>query len=317
MATIRVKTDCRTIGEAVRAAAPGDTILVERGVYRETVTIGKSCLRVAGEGLVVIDGGFERDYGIVLENAAGVRLESLNITDCLKNGVYIDRGADHTLAFCRTDNCGESGVRIFGAEGVRLLCCAAGGNGQSGVELEETGGILLDRCLFKSNGFCGAEGRQTQGVTEVIGCEIRANVTAGCAFTGGFPVRLVNNCVADNLSDGCTLTNPLSEILNNVVAGNRGGGIFARARGCAFRANRIYDQRETGLTVTDGCVIVGNHFTDNGDYGLLITGTDNEVRANFFMGNKEADIRRLKPRNFFSGNDFSTSLPYELKCWQS
>ena len=316
MAIIRVKTDCRTIGEAVRAASPGDIILLQRGVYRETVTVNKNNLSIKGEGPAIIDGEFSRDFGVILEGETGVALESIQIINCNKNGLWIKGGSSHSITCCHTDCCDDSGIKIVGAEGVRLLSSAGGGNGQSGVELVKCGDILLDHCTLNSNAFCGVEGRQTYGITEIVGCELRLNITMGCSFEGGFPVRLAGNCITDNLTDGCCLTNPLSELFGNMVSGNRGHGILSRGRGSTFRENQIANQGETGLSVTDGCLVESNRITDNGGYGLLITGRDNLIKTNIFLENREADIRRLSPRNRFIDNNFNTSLPYELKRWQ-
>ncbi|MHC4136691.1 MAG: nitrous oxide reductase family maturation protein NosD [Planctomycetota bacterium] len=60
-----------TIGAALEAAAPGDTIVVEKGVYEERLVVAKS-VKLIGEGDPTIFGGYQGD--VVLVRADDVEL---------------------------------------------------------------------------------------------------------------------------------------------------------------------------------------------------------------------------------------------------
>ena len=64
-ATRNVPGDYPTIQSAVDAADPGDLVLVDRGVYRETVSVSTPGLTIRGvdRNEVIIDGEFERFNG--------------------------------------------------------------------------------------------------------------------------------------------------------------------------------------------------------------------------------------------------------------
>src|SRR5688572_24121555 len=56
--TIKVRQDHQTIQAAVNAASPGDTILVDDGIYKESIEINKSNLTIKAKNrrLAIIDG---------------------------------------------------------------------------------------------------------------------------------------------------------------------------------------------------------------------------------------------------------------------
>lgn len=313
MSIIRVKSDFRTIQDAVRAAVPGDAIIIESGIYHESVTVNKDSIRITGDGLVIIDGAFELSCGITVENAAGVMLQSLKIVNFNTYGICMNNGYDNGAVCCRTDNCIISGIAVMSSSGCRLIYCTAGGNGYNGIELIDTANTLVEHCLLKSNGNCGIEGRSPTGMTELVSNEIRMNLNCGASFSGGAPVRLINNCIADNMTSGCLITDPLSEIRGNIVSGNTDAGLAVFGRGCTIVRNSISEQGGLGLYISDGCSVTNNNIYDNGTFGLYVAGVNNTVECNDFIGNKDADIIRINPKNSFYKNDFATSIPYSLQ----
>ena len=91
--TIRVPQDAPTIQAAVTAAAPGDTILVDRGTYPGGVVVpaSKPSLTIRGvdRNAVVFDGAGKRDDAIDV-HADGVTLQNLSAHDFRRNAFYWD-----------------------------------------------------------------------------------------------------------------------------------------------------------------------------------------------------------------------------------
>ena len=87
--TVLVPNDAATIQEAVDAARPGGMVLIDAGVYRESVTVRSPFLTIRGmdRNRVVIDGGFEQAIGIHVIEADGVTIENLTVRNHLLNGV--------------------------------------------------------------------------------------------------------------------------------------------------------------------------------------------------------------------------------------
>src|SRR5919205_1538883 len=90
---VRVPQDAPTIQAAVTAAAPGDTILVDRGTYPggAVVPADKPNLTIRGvdRNAVVFDGAGRRDDAIDV-HADGVTLQNLSAHDFRKNAFYCD-----------------------------------------------------------------------------------------------------------------------------------------------------------------------------------------------------------------------------------
>src|SRR5919204_2058176 len=90
---IRVPQDAPTIQAAVAAAAPGDTILVDRGAYPGGVVVpeDKPSLTIRGvdRNAVVFDGQDVRDDAVDVR-ADGVTLQNLSAHNFRKNAFYWD-----------------------------------------------------------------------------------------------------------------------------------------------------------------------------------------------------------------------------------
>jgi hypothetical protein len=90
---IRVPQDAPTVQAAVAAAAPGDTILLDRGTYPGGVVVpaGKPSLTIRGvdRNAVVFDGADRRDDAIDVL-ADGVTLQNLSAHNFRRNAFYWD-----------------------------------------------------------------------------------------------------------------------------------------------------------------------------------------------------------------------------------
>jgi len=286
------------IAAAVGRAAPGDTVLVARGDYREHLLIDKP-LTLRGEGRPTISGDNRGD--VIRVSASDVTIEGLIIRDsgadlgAQNAGVYVVKGADRF----NLRNCVLS-YNLFGLwleksqyvkvigntiTGKRDLQSAARGNGiqvYNSSDVEVTGnnisytrdGIYVDitrRAIFRNNKIhhvrYGTHYMNTNDSTWE-GNESYLN-RGGLALMEVRNLVVRNNVAWGNEDHGIMLrTIQDSLIEHNVVAGNGRGFFVYDAEYNVLRGNTVINNR------------IGVH--------LSAGSSNNEVDGNDFIGNEEA-----------------------------
>ncbi len=183
-ATLRVPQDHATIGAAVAAAQPGDTVLVSAGTYTEAVTIdGIDDLTLRGKGDVTIDATGSA-IGIRIQNCARTRLSGLRLVGPT-TGVFLDQVEATRIERCEVASTSSAGILIVAAADVSISRSAVhdtGGDGisivggtsslrtqLSRVDVRDVGGNaiyslgqgdVVSRCVLED---CGVSGAALQG----------------------------------------------------------------------------------------------------------------------------------------------------------
>jgi hypothetical protein len=113
--TRNVPADYPTIQAAVDAAAPGDLVLIDVGVYREAVDVRTPGLTIRGvdRNEVVIDGEFERANGIQAIFTDGVVVENLTTMNHTLNGVFWSGARGYRASYLTAVNNGDYGIYAF------------------------------------------------------------------------------------------------------------------------------------------------------------------------------------------------------------
>jgi parallel beta-helix repeat protein len=146
-----------TIGAAVRAARPGDVVLVEPGTYHETIEMRRSgtaeapiTLAARSPGTVTVNGSGLRF--VLGGNASNVRVMGITFDGCA-NGLLsaaVRVGSGWELSDVVVQNADGAGVTVYGS-GVRLVRVTAQHNGHQGIAGAGCSDVLVKDCVTRFN----------------------------------------------------------------------------------------------------------------------------------------------------------------------
>jgi parallel beta-helix repeat protein len=290
--TLRVPADHPTIQSAIDAARSGDTVLVEPGVYRDS-------LKVAGKSLTLASRFLDRKDPKDVDQTIldGGRSASSDGEEILR----IDRNADVTLMGF-TIRHSHHAVTVRGK--ARVIRNRFHKNGDA-LSFESGSGVVRSN-VFEDNSDDGIDmdGSSDALIEENV---IRNNKDDGIEVRlhdhTGAPLRITirSNVISGNREDGLQLidypgrSTRTFRIERNVFSGNAMSAI-----GCMGGGNT--KENYEGADIPEPIEIVNNTFADN-LYG--VTGGDNVTLINnVFLRTAKSALKRVDGDSIFSHNLF-------------
>ena len=257
-----------TIGAAVAAASPGDTVQVSQGTYKEQVTITKSVAVVAAAGASPVIDATGKSLGIFINGIS--KAPNIGVVNVLISGFWIR-------------NANFEGILVVNASDVTLVRNHVLDNNQS---LDISNGTCPGIPPFETNeGLDCGEGIHLMGVvsSSLVGNESAFN-SGGLLIsdeTGPSSGNLINgNNVHDNPFDcGITLAShgPATSVIpsamlpfgvfNNTISNNvsKHNGFEVPGAGAGVGLFAPFP----GTTAANN-VVIGNTLTDNGLPGVTM-----------------------------------------------
>jgi nitrous oxidase accessory protein len=316
----------RSIGAAIRAAAPGARILVRPGVYREPTIVVDRAVTIEGEGYPVIDGEGERQLFTIM--ADGVRLSGLDLRNV---GVSYaqDRAAIRVedASDCEIDHNRIHGG-FFAIYLARTTDCRVTHNdivGTGTTETDSGNGIhawYSRDLVVESNRVRGhRDGIYFEFVENgrVSRNEISDNIRYGLHFMFSDGGRYDENRFARNGAGVAVMYTHDIHLTDSTFEESRGGASFG------LLLKDISDSRITGNTFRDNSVglyaegfdrtaVEGNRFVRNGRaLRLLSNSTGSSFRANDFVGNTfDVTTNSRRVRSSFRGNHWDAYRGFDL-----
>ena len=292
-----------TIQSAVDAAKAGDLILINSGVYNESVTITTPYLTIRGKDRngVIIDGEFMRENGIQIYETDGVSVENLSVRNFSLNAVYWNGSKGYKASHLTVYNNGDYGVYAFDStDGVFEKIYASG---------HPDSGIYIGQC-YPCNAL-------------IYDSVVEGNALGYSGTNAGGHLYIYNNIWRDNMSG--IIPNTLDSELNppgrettivgNLVVDNNNYEAPANRFGLVAQGMGIVMPGRVGDIVEKNIVI--NH----DKYGLVASpmldvnlyfSQHVKVRDNVILDSGYTDLALAGPwgpGNCYEGNIYQTSTP--------
>ena len=308
--TRHVPSEYPTIQSAVDAAEPGDLVLVDKGVYRETVRINTPGITLRGvdRNEVIIDGEFERFNGVEVLFTHGVVIENMTAMNNTNNGFFWSGVRGYRGSYLTAINNGNYGIYAFDSGDGLFEHSYGSGHPDSSFyigQCDPCEAVLRDS-VGELNGL-GYSGTNASGELYIINNIFRRNYT-GVAPNSMYgellpPTRratIAGNLVHDNGLEDVPHKNQMYWVKGTGIAL---GGVSDSL----VTKNRIFNSSNYGIHV---------HFfpTEN----TWMSG-DNTVVDNVIEGSRIVDMAMSGPSlsgNCFEGNDHDSTLPPALEFKQ-
>jgi hypothetical protein len=288
---LHVPGDYPTIQAAVDAAAGGDTVQVQAGIYNENVVVSTSDVKVHGSAGVVVDGTGLSGIGIHVRGTSGAPVTGVEVSQFeVRN---FERGITLELAT-------EARVtHNYVHDNVDKATPASFGDG-FGIELFVATASDVSHNLISSNGFGGVR-------------------VGGVASTGN---TIHHNRVVENGTHACQvcrnavgifLTGPANDnqvIFNEIVAHNGRGvaislpGAVVPITGVLVAHNRIHDNQRAGVFISGAATGNTVEFNDALENNVAST-VGPERRCNLFDNSVGSNGGNIFSNNHgtYSGTD--------------
>lgn len=247
----------QSINQAIAVAKNGDSILVEKGIYKEgNINITKP-ISLIGIGMPVLDG--QMKYEVVSFRANNILLKGFKI---------INSGKDEV------ENIGA--VRLYDSHFSTII---------NNVFENNYFGIYIQRgyrCLIQNNKITTNRGKSQEGIGDGIHAWVSEELW-------------IKNNYVEGHKDGIYLEKVLkSYIFNNYSKKNLRYGLHFMFSNDDVYVNNTFDANNAGVAVmySQNVGMVGNHFINNwGDasYGLLLKDISfSKIKHNIFENNTTA-----------------------------
>ena len=291
------------IQDAVDAAIEGDLILIENGVYNESVTVTTSYLTIRGvdRNKVIIDGEFMRENGIQIYDTDGVSVENLSVRNFSLNGVYWNTSKGFKGSYLTVYNNGDYGVYAFNSTDGIFDNIYASGHPDSGIYIGQCypcNSLIYDN-VIEGNAL-GYSGTNAGGHLYLYNNIWRDNMSGIVPNTldselnpPGRETTIIGNLVIDN---------------NNYEAPTNRFGLVAKGMGIVA-PGRVGDIIEKNIVVNhERYGIVASPMLD----ANLYFSQHVQIKDNVVLDSGYTDLALAGPwgpGNCFEGNVYQTSTP--------
>ncbi len=297
-----------TIGSALQAANPGDTIRVHPGTYQEAVDITKNNITLQGVNQSAIIQSpsdlSSNDFAIVWVNGAtGVTISHLSVEGPynggfstvngnllgLHAGIFVGNGGSATISHDHVTDIRDNPPSTTVDDGFAILVgsrpdvldtTGSAVIADNTVDNYQRGGIDVantgSSALIRNNTVTGLSLPLANQYLEQVGLAVEAGGTA--VIVGNtISQNLQTNANGSNFGFGLYIANPgagFSVVANTVTDDNYGIYVFS-AQGALLAGNSVSGSTVDGIDLvsSSGVTLVGNAASHNAGNGIALLGS--------------------------------------------
>lgn len=274
---------------------PGDTIHIDRGIYRWSTKVlindkGSSAKSVVVKGAGVTNtviNATNLSFGIKLTNVMYIKFQDFSIKNPNYQNLYLDFTTNCVFSNLRLENSKGDGIYSYASDLNRMKYLKIRNSTNQGIRLDFSSDRNTVLCVTQSLARWGLK-IATSSSNILAGSQISSN-----RYSGIFITNASYNCFT-----------------NNNIFSNRGEGVASP--GCddqIFYNNRLYNNRLSGISVFtqngnwgDRNLIKKNRFIRNGNNGIYIFGSRNTIISNTIATNTQNGVFTYGTTNLYLNN---------------
>lgn len=265
----------------------GDVLLLEEGIYFQSVAVTKNHIRIVAKGPgVIFDGRSMLIYAFILPDVVGVMIEGINIRHYRASGILIEYGLGHRIVNNEISNMIENGIELV-TSASNLIWKNEISNCYDGVLL--ISGSTNNWVIENVTRSCFGDGYESFLEPDSNNAFI-ANTAIGNR-NNGMEIYGSNNLVLDNMLIDNGLGLIISQGSGSVYIGNLVRGtkqdtnvILDEYSNFFASENYIICNRREGIeNLGQFGTFINNEISYNGDVGFLLGTTSSR---NLLMDNK-------------------------------
>src|SRR5262245_808939 len=317
--TIRVPQDEPTVPQAISAAEPGDTILLDRGTYAGGFVVPAAKHDVTIEGAdrnaVVLDGDDVRRHGVEV-HADGVALLNMTAHDFAGNAFYWEDADRFRGSYLTAWNVNGYGIYAEGGSDGTVDHDYVSGAGDAAYYIGECAHcratIAKVTAVLSAVGYSGTNASDVtirDSLWDRNGAGILPNSYTNEAHAPQARATILRNIVVASGRARVPINTPLAGFIGIGIA-------IAGGNQNVVRENRVLRSERYGIAVfpTARRIVFSPGVTR--DPGLPWRATGNRVSGNTVSGSGQADLALaigVGPGNCFTANKAARSLPRDLQ----
>lgn len=297
-----------TITEALSQAAPGSKIVIEPGIYNESLLINKSDIELYGKAGAIIEGEGKNTLTIDSENVKISNIEFKNKSKDNEEVLYIKKGKPN-ISHCVIKGNGGAGIRIVDESNPEIVdniikSCVDGivvadksgaviksnfvsQNEQSGIKVSSNGKTIIKYNYISKNEQYGIMADNAKQLV-IFNNNIDKNQISGITAGKGCELRISNNRIQDNGNGVEIYDSSKADIIDNIVGFNRMNGIHVGTSSVSdLLSNFISNNKMTGIYINGiaKVFVEKTRVVKNKSQGIVVEGSSHAEILNSTIAN--------------------------------